>query len=307
MQSSAVSYVLLILAQLMVSVSIVGSKALLQTTPADIILTARFAIGCVILFLLHVVFSKDKFQSLKTLNGKDWFYILLQALCAGAFFNLLLLLGLKFTTASVAGIITSALPAVVAVFSIIFLKERITLFTSACIIFSILGLLIINMRGFVSGNTSRLIGDLLIFLSLLPEAGYYILVKFHKNKLPIFLVSALMNGINIPVFYVMVLITHDKFPPNFTGMQILLLFVLGVSSALFYVFWILGCRQVRASMAALTTAVMPIGTLFIAWLFLGESITLMQLIGMLLVILAIIINALKGLLLDKRKQAKKIG
>ena len=45
--------------------------------------------------------------------------------------------------------------------------------------------------------------------------------------------------------------------------------------------------------AGLFTAVMPIGTLIIAWLFLGETILMLQMLGMLLVIFSIILNAIQ--------------
>ena len=55
-------------------------------------------------------------------------------------------------------------------------------------------------------------------------------------------------------------------------------------------FWLL---HVSGSTAGLLTATMPIGTLLIAWIFLGETISRLQMIGMLLVIASIILNALQ--------------
>ncbi|WP_280123504.1 hypothetical protein [Coxiella endosymbiont of Ornithodoros amblus] len=43
-----------------------------------------------------------------------------QALFAGAFFNILLLLGLKYTNVNASGIITSTLPAIVVIFLLSF-------------------------------------------------------------------------------------------------------------------------------------------------------------------------------------------
>ncbi|WP_264770462.1 DMT family transporter, partial [Coxiella burnetii] len=62
-------------------------------------------------------------------------------------------------------------------------------------------------------------------------------------------------------------------------------------SALFYVFWFSGCNHVSSSSAGLITAFMPIATLIIAYLFLGERITVFQLLGLGLVILSIVFNA----------------
>ncbi|WP_267256214.1 DMT family transporter [Coxiella endosymbiont of Ornithodoros maritimus] len=131
---------LLLLAQLIVGVGIVGCKSLLQMIPAVIILAIRFTIGSTFLLLVHLVVSNQKFCSLKQLTRLDSGFIILQALCAGAFFNILLFLGLKYTNANVAGIITSTstLPAIVVIFSIIFLKERVTISTLLCVGFALI-------------------------------------------------------------------------------------------------------------------------------------------------------------------------
>lgn len=285
------SYMLLLLAQLMVGICIVGAKALLSGLEPIIIMTVRFIIAFVFLMIFHLIFSKEKFRVLNQLTAKNWIHIIAQALCAGALFNFLLLYGLKETSASMAGIITSALPAIVAIFSIIFLKERLTVFTSLCIVFALIGLLIINAHSFLAGNSGRLYGDIIILISLLPEAAYYVLAKIYKNKIPVFLISALMNGINIPVFLSVAYFGHYTMPHSFTLHQISLLLSIGIASAFFYVFWFLGCKKIHGTSAGLSTAFMPIATLIIAWLFLGESITLTQMIGMLLVILSIFFNA----------------
>lgn len=286
-------YLLLILAQLMVGICIVGSKALLQSTQPIIILTIRFIIGSVFLFILHLLFGKEKIRPLKELSRLDWIFIIAQAICAGAFFNILLLMGLKYTSASIAGIITSALPAIVAIFSIIFLKERLTSHTAFCIGLAIVGLIIINAHSLHFNNSNNFFGDMIILISLLPEAAYYILSKLHTNKLPIFLVSSLMNGINVPIFLFLAIFHHLAFPSGFLLTQSVLLMIVGIGSAMFYVFWFLGCKNVHGTAAGLTTAFMPIATLIIAYIFLDEKISITQFAGMVLVILSIIFNAAK--------------
>lgn len=290
-QSTIPSYMLLLLAQMMVGVCIVGAKALLVTMPPLTILTVRFIIAFLLLLSFHFVFSEQKIRILRVLSGKDWIYIVAQAICAGALFNILLLFGLKHTSASVAGIITSALPAIVAIFSVVFLRERLTVFTVLCIAFALIGLIIINAHNFHVGDSGNIFGDLIILISLLPEAAYYVLSKIYKNKLPVFLIAALMNGINVPIFLLLSYFSHDSFSLNFDWHQILLLLTISAGSALFYVFWFIGCRKVHGSSAGLSTAFMPIATLVIAWIFLGETISLFQMLGMVLVILSIFFNA----------------
>ena len=62
-------------------------------------------------------------------------------------------------------------------------------------------------------------------------------------------------------------------------------------SGLFYVFWFFRCQRVDGVMASLSTAVMPLATVILAWALLGEQLTTGQGIGMGLVILSIVIYA----------------
>ena len=79
-------YALLLLAQCMVGVCIVGSKSLLSETPPITILNIRFLIAFIFLLIIHLSFSKNKITPLRDLSARDWFFIVVQALCTGAFF-----------------------------------------------------------------------------------------------------------------------------------------------------------------------------------------------------------------------------
>lgn len=288
--------IFLILAQTMVGVNIVASKLLLSSIPILIILQIRFALATIILLPLHWL-TPDKKQSVKShfskLAPKDWYFLLAQALTAGVLFNCLMLIGLHYTDANVAGIITSALPAIIAIMSWIILKEKISAKKSICILFATIGLVVIavdKLHGIGSGHS--FFGDAIVLLSLVPEAIYYVLFKLHSNKLPIFLTSSLLNGINALLLLPVLFCTTWQ-PASIHAIDWFILCILGLASGLFYVFWFFGCRQVDGVMASLTTAVMPVATVIIAWLVLGEQLTLLQTAGMGLVLLSIVAYARK--------------
>lgn len=287
-------YAGLLLAQTMVGINIVGSKYLLAHQSVYFILFVRFFIASVFLLSMHAL-SRPKYRAgavlrLRDLKRVDIYFILAQALCAGVLFNFLLLLGLTFTDASTAGIITSGLPALIALMSVIVLRERLTRLSLLSIAFAVVGLLIINAHNFSRVGHGALLGDIIILLSLLPEATYYLLSKMYVNKLPIFLAAALMNAINLPFIMLALLFNHPWYT-QIDASDILMIVTVGISSGLFYVFWFYGCQHVKGSVAGLFTAFMPIATLCIACLLLGEAISLVQGLGMLLVIFSILLNA----------------
>ena len=288
--------VFLILAQTMVGINIVTSKLLLTNIPVMVLLEIRFALAAFILLLLHWVIPSKK-KSIKVyllaLQRRDWFFLLAQALTAGFLFNAFMLTGLNYTDANVAGIITSALPAMIAVISWLVLKEKITLQTVICISFATIGLLIISYSKLQGvSEVHSFFGDAIILLSLLPEATYYVLCKLYSNRLPVFLTSALLNGVNALLLFPVIL--YMPFSSlHVSSFSWVILCLIGLSSGLFYVFWSLGAQRVDGVMASLSTAIMPVATVILAWAILHEQLTGLQLLGMLLVILSVFVYARK--------------
>lgn len=282
----------LLLTQTMVGLNIVSAKILLSSIPILVILTIRFSLASLILLPLHW-FTLDATKPIKAhfsnLSRKDFYFILAQALSAGVLFNCLMLLGLNYTDANVAGIITSALPSIIALMSWLALGERISAKKGLCIGLATLGLMVISYEKFaqVGPGHHSFLGDALVLLSLIPEAVYYVLSKRHPNKQPIFLISALLNGVNaIILLPSLFLVPWD--PASIVWTHWFILLILGLTSGLFYVFWFLGCQRVDGVMASLSTAVMPIATVLLAWPILHEHLSTLQAIGMGLVIFSII-------------------
>ena len=289
--------IFLILAQTMVGVNIVTSKLLLSSIPVLILLEIRFLSATLVLLPLHWVNAASRKNSLKSLfselTHRDWLFIFAQALSAGVLFNALMLTGLNYTDANVAGIITSALPALIAIMSWFILHEKISVQKAFCIVFATIGLVIIACGKLNGINTFHsFFGDSIVLLALLPEASYYVLCKVYPNRLPLFLTSALLNGINafllLPTLF---LVSWE--PANINMMTWFTLLIIGLSSGFFYVFLFIGAKHVDSIMASLSTAIMPIATVILAWFILGEELTSLELMGMGLVLFSIFLYARK--------------
>ncbi|ODN42993.1 DMT family transporter [Piscirickettsia litoralis] len=290
-QNTLFALTLLILAQLMTGINITTSKYLVSHLPVLLLMQARFSIGALIL-LICLCFPKKStnninYSPLTSLSYKDWLIIFAQACCAGILFNILMLWGVQYTSASMAGIITSALPATITVFSIILLKEILNKFKLLCIGFATAGLLVINMQSlhFSTHSNLALWGDFLIILSLIPEALYYILTKLSQSNVSPITLAFLMNAINAVLMLPLMLLLHDPIHLTVTDWSILILS--GVSSAFFYLFWFQGAPTIDGTTSGLMTALMPIFTLILSWAFLAEKISLLQATGMLLILLSI--------------------
>lgn len=285
-------YLFLVLAQFMVGIIIVSTKYLTPYFPSMSLLAIRFTLSTLLLLALHSITTsaRETLRNLKDINKKDWSLIILQGLCAGLFFNVLILWGLHYTSANVAGIITSVLPALIALLSWVILKQQFSAQKGLCVLFASIGLIIIGFNE-LKGTAIHhsMFGNILIMGALLPEAAYYILSKLYPNRLPVFLISAILNGVNAICLFPF-LVLHFNF--NLLRIPIFawfILLVLSISTGFFYVFWYRGSHEVDAIAASLSTALMPIATVVVAWLTLGEFINGMQLIGMFFVMMSIVV------------------
>ncbi len=287
-------YTFLFVSQLMVGINIVGAKFLTPAIPIFTLLSFRFFIATMVLWLLYQLMpnrTNNNTIGMKQLQRKDWLFIILQSTCAGILFNLLLITGLHYTDANIAGIITSALPMMITLLAILLLGERLTKSYLFCLITATFGILIIALSKLNQSSTHySLIGDLLIFLSLIPEALYYIFNRMHPNRLPVLLYAAICNGINTLLSIPFVISSHLLHLNTITLTQWSIICAIGLASGLFIIFWVIGSRTVDNSTAILFTTTMPLSTIAIAWLCLSEDISWTQCLGMLVIIAAIFIN-----------------
>lgn len=285
-------YLFLCLAQLMVAFNVIGSKLVITHISFLMAVFLRFSFATLIIFTLYFLQGNVKKEHFK-LSRKHGIILIIQGLCAGLFFNLFLMMGLQYTSASMAGILISLLPAVIALAAVIFLKEKLSFFQIAGIVLALLGLLIIN-GGFSDNKTPHsfheMLGCFLLLLALIPETAYYLLSKQYQNELPLLVFSGLLNAVNVLSLLPLVLWYEPKALRHLDNFTLEVLFTTGVASAIFYLSWAIGIKHVNASKAGLLTALCPIMTLLLAAFFLHEQITHLQLIGMSVVIASVMLS-----------------
>lgn len=307
MKKNILSFSELILAQCFIGSNIVIAKYLLQTFPTPLLLGFRFLTAFLVLTTLCVL-HKTKVTVNKNgapLTRQDWLTLFLQALCAGFLFNFLMISGLHYTSASTASIITSTTPAAIAIFSFLFLKEKIKRHQLIAISMAVIGLIILSLgKPYEVNFLQSLRGDVLIFLAVLPEALFTVIAKWHGahvKPLVMALIVSLFNTLLFLPFIVMGVAHFDL--TTVTSWQWFLVFIYGLSGgALFYIFWYRGLEHVSGTTAALFTTVMPISAALFAIIFLNETLSNSALVGMFFVILSIFIGTKK---LSRRKPPRQ--
>lgn len=288
MEKRTKAYIELSMGTALAGSSIVAGKLMTESMPVFL------SQGLSLIFALAVLLPllKRKEGYIFRIPKKDLPILVLQALLSMFLFRIFLLYGLKYTTAVESSIITGSTPAVTAVISFLFLKEKASWHKIAGIASAIFGILLINLVGSKAGSgaaASSIIGNLFIFLAVIGEALLTILRKVTSNK-----VSNLAAATYITLFAFLMFLPVsiiDALSFDFRGMgknQWIYIIYYGIAvTAVAYILWFKGVSKVPASTAAVYTGVMPVTALILSLIVLKEGVSIPQLAGAAMILFGI--------------------
>lgn len=294
-------YISLIIAQVSIGGNVIVGKYLLDIMPIYIFLGGRFLIGAIGLTFVFVLTSRKwvtPYHPEQRVTSLDWILMITQGLFAGFLFNTLFLWGLEYTTAMSGGIIGSAVPVIITVSAVIFLKEKLHLSQCLAVLLAMAGILIIGLNNpvHVEGNEyGSFWGDFLIFLSMFPEAWYSILGKKLVTRIRPIAAAMVANWAAALMFLPLMAYHCIGFSYSNVSLFNWALVVLGgVLSLIFFWLWPVGLRYVSASKASLFGGFMPISTCFLAIICLGEQFHWLEGAGMSMIFLSLWLGSDKG-------------
>ncbi len=290
MNNKLVAYFQLFMAMFLAGSSVVVGKLIINVFPVFLSQAITLAIALIAIFPMAWIFEGNVFKV--RINKKDLFYMFLQALTGMFLFRIFLLYGLKFTSATESGIITSTNPAILAILSLIILKEKISIRTWIGIILCIIGIVFINFVKTMEIANSlplRLFGNLLVILAVIGESLFTVFrkkVSFSDKPITstlIIIIFSLMMFLPISIF------DSLRFDySNLVFLDFVPLIIYGLfCTVIAYICWFAGVSKVKISVAAGFTGIMPISSVILSFLVLGEIITWKHILGVLLVLIGI--------------------
>lgn len=291
-----IGYSQLTFAQIWLALNIILGKFLAPVFPIFSLLALRFTLGFVLIaFYLILTYAQESKAELKSLQKRDWIILGLQALCGGFLFNALTLYGLQFATATSAGIINSTIPAFVALFSFLILKEVLTKRTVFSILLTVVGILTMTAgKTTLSFSTDELFGICILFLAIMPASLFTIFAKMTKVSFNPLLTTAMVNFINIFLFVPFALQeNHSALLDASTASWVNIVMYSISGSVFFFFFWFKGLKHVPANLSALFIALTPVFTAVFAAMLLNERLSWFDLIGMLCVLGSLVIGTLQ--------------
>ena len=276
---------------LFASMTLVGSyvalsKPLVAAMPVMLLAWLRFGIAAI------AMMPSTLPRELAKLDRSVWKPVFLQSFFGNFLFSICMLNGVAHTSATASGVIMATLPATVAIFSRIMLKERIGRRTIGAIALAVCGISILAFSRHDDGTTS-LLGNLLMLGAVCCEALYVVIGKHLASRLPPLKVSALINLVGLLLITPFGLWEVYRFNfGGFSGGLWALLIFYSLSASLFAVWlWMSGLKQVPANHAGVFTIALPLASTLIGVLFLGEAPSWTQLLALGLAVSGILLTA----------------
>ncbi len=259
-----------------------GKYILTEMTPLWMIFS-RWILASIFLFPIAYFIEKPNWK----LVSKAWLPLVSMGLLGIFGYNMVLYSALKYTSSTNAALVSALNPAVIVLFSVFMLREKITRLQTSGIVLSLLGTLVVITQG----NLSQIFykeynkGDLLMLAAVVIWTLYSIIGRRLTTIPPITAtaVSALFATIIIAPFAIAQGIDLTRISPlAVTGILYLAIF----PSVFSFVFWNISVQAIGISQAGIFLNLIPVFTAIISGI-LGERISGTQVLGGLLVFMGV--------------------
>ena len=286
---STISWILLILANVLWACSYVAAKYVLRDISANTMNALRMIIAAMVLLPLLVARRRDL-----NLTRRDIPQLALLAIIGIVLAKTFEFWGLSISTASDVALLITSESIFTAVLSWLLLRERFKFLTGFALLLGMFGVYLIVERSLIpnipsGGGALRILGDVLVILGLICEAFYTVRGKALLVKHPPLLItSAAIVGsafVWIPLAGGEVLYSgwHPLSLTAWLGLGWLAI----MSTVVAYLAWFKGLEKIDGSAAASTLFVQPLLGTVLAITLLNDQILPTTIIGGALIIISV--------------------
>ena len=265
----------------------VVSKVVLEIIPPFTLVTLRLVLGAA---TLAVILMMGGFPKL----SKSQIYQVLGVGFIGYGISLSLqFLGTRLSTAANGSLVTSATPAFVLLFAWWLLGERITPRRFLALFVATLGVLAVIDPRSAQLDPDLFLGNLFLIGAAVTWALYSVLVRkvTQSTEVMLFSLIAFLGGLPVSVPAAAWELTATRIGELTPGVVGGVLFLGIISTALAMVLWNTAFAYVSAGLASLTFFAQPVVGTLLGWLFLGEQVTPLFLLGGSLIGLGLVISS----------------
>ena len=242
-------------------------------------------------------------------SKRDIKYIILLAFFEPCLYFIFEAKAIQLTTASQVGMITSLMPVITAMAAGYFLKEIITKQLLLGSFIAILGVLWLSLQSTASISAPNpMLGNFFELLAMICGAGYTIVARYLANKYSALFITAIQVFIGTIFFFPFFLYEFSSVELNFTLTSILCILYLGIVVTLGgYGLYNYALSKIEASKAAVFIYLIPVFTLFLAYIVLDEKLSIIELIACATILLGVFISEISWKKFRINKVSKKFS
>lgn len=287
-------YILMILVTIFYSGNILVGKAINDLPPFTIAFF-RLVVAVLVLFPIGYQSLKDSYHVFVKYKGP--FFLL--TLTGITIFNTFIYGALQFTTSTKVSVLEAIIPVFTVILSYFYLKERLRSIQWVGVIVSLLGAIwvILNGKVFALASIDWNIGDAIMLVACISWAVYSIAIKKYMHLFPLYGTVLAMSMVSVLILIPIVLLEwfYLGFVPTFDLGKIIGLGYLGIFPSFFaIIFYNRAIDMIGATQTSIFLNFMPVFTMAGAYIWLGEDITIMHIIGASAVILGVLLTTRAG-------------
>lgn len=263
----------LILAMLLWASSFIALKFAFRTYDPLVVIFGRMFIASICFLLI----GRRVTRALHYHKG-DYKLILFMALCEPCLYFLFEAKAVENTTASQAGLITAMLPVLVMIAAAFILKERITPKSVIGSIVAVSGVCWLTLLSSPTTDAPNpLLGNCLEFLAMVCATGYTIALKSLTERYEPFFLTAIQAFAGCFFYFPLLFFPSTILPTELPLAPSLAVVYLGAIITLgAYGLYNYGLKHVPANKAASYVNLIPIFSVIMGWMLLGETFTALQ-------------------------------
>ncbi len=277
---------LLVMAMLVWASSFIALKSAIGPMgPMSVIFGRMLSASLVFVFFIKSFFKLE-------FTKEDIKYIAIMVLLEPCLYFIFEAKALQFTSASQAGMLTSMMPLITAIGAGLILKEKITkrlLFGAFLAVCGAVWLSISTDSSSVANNP--VLGNFLEFMAMVCGAGYAISIRRLSKKFSALFLTAVQSFAGAVFFFPFFLWEYTTAGFEFDLKAIAWTLYLGVVVTLGgYGLFNMALSRVEASKASIYINLIPVFTLLLAYLILGENMKFVELIASAVILLGVAIS-----------------
>lgn len=271
------------LAMMTVGTTVVVSKLIGADVEPFLATALRHAAALPVLLLLMALWRVPWPRA----DRRDLPLLILQAAAGSVGYTALLILGVSLSSAADASVVAGTLPALAALFSVLFLRERPGARMVAAIAVATLGVLAVAGSSGADAKPTRIAGIALVLAATACEAVFILGQKRLRTPIEPLALSTLMCLGGLLLALPAGLLRLGSAPSQWTLPAVGgILYYAWVPTVLGFLLWYAGARRTSGTRAALATAWLPVTALLLSAAALGEQITWAQGLGLVCVVAA---------------------